>query len=781
MLSLEVEVNGDENLLVLLYDEDKASLVAKTSQNIEVGTGKVKFSVPVQSPKHWTAETPQLHHLVLCFGNQVISQRVGFRKVEMKNGLILINGKRVVFRGANRHEHHPSKGRAVPCDFLRQDLLMMKRHNLNSIRTCHQPSDPRLYDLADELGLWIMDEADLECHGYDTIQERSLSRAEGMLNPKERQQLSYMRAGKWLSDNPDWKDAYVDRARQMVCRDRNHPSVVLWSLGNESFQGRNFQAMYDWIKASDPSRPVHYEGDTGAQVVDVVSMMYPSVSEVENFAKSWNGKKPLVLCEYVHAMGNGPGNIKEYVDLFYQYRCLQGGWIWEWANHGLHTQSPGGTQFFGYGGDFEETHHDGHFIMDGILDSEHQPGPGLLEYQKALEPVQLIEGSTIESVRIANRFDFINLDHLECTYKIVGDGFSIQGSSFSPPGVCPGDTATIILPALPLDQIPADLDSFLEVSFIHRDKSQWCEAGGEVAWFQIPIPRISVNNQPLCKTHSKVNIEKTGQTMLGITSNEAHWAFDLVKGRITSWGSNHSDNILHSGPEVSIYRAPTDNDVSVGKDWEEKEVKHAKPYTRRVTWTTDTSNGAGKIECVQRLAPIALEWSYEVTTTYTFTGSRVIMHLKGDPQGLNLPKTLPRLGLSLSLIPTFTHATWFGRGPGESYKDKKFAQRFGQFSSSIDELAPKYEYPQESGNHTETHWVQFDAPGSERRLRANFVDRPQGFDFQACHFDPLDVKNAGHIFELEAYKRDEVLVRLDVDHHGLGSASCGEFKTGNVY
>ena len=775
VLSLEVDVKGEGNLLVTLYDEDKSSVVANESRSVHYGSEKISFSISVPSPKHWTAETPSLYHLILHFGDQTIAQRVGFRKVEMMNGLITVNGKRVVFRGANRHEHHPSKGRTVPDELLRHDLLTMKRYNLNAIRTCHQPSDPRLYDLADELGLWVMDEADLECHGYDTIQLRSLSQTERLLSPKEQVDISYLRAGRWLSDNLDWKEAYVDRARQMVCRDKNHPSIVMWSLGNEAFQGRNFQSMYDWIKSYDLSRPVHYEGDIDARIVDVVSTMYPSLSKMQNFAENWDGKKPLLLCEFIHAMGNGPGNIKEYVDLFYEHPCLQGGWVWEWADHGLRAKSREGTNYHGYGGDFEETHHDGHFIMDGVLDSEHQPGPALLEYQKALEPVQLVEGSSIESVRIVNRYDFIDLHHLKCSYKIVGDGFSVVGTEVSLPEVLPGQTALVALPPLSLDTLPKNTDIFLEVAFTCKYETLWSKVGDEIAWFQIPVAVSSPRSQSVIQT-SKVKIEKVGQTTLEITSPETSWTFDLVKGRIKSWASG-SQNILRRGPAITIYRAPTDNDITSGKDWAEKEVKHAKPHTRSVTWAIDASAGTGQIKCVQRIAPVSLGWSLDTITSYTFSGSEVIIHVTGKPKGLNLPQTLPRLGLTLSLEPSFTTATWFGRGPGESYKDKKHAQRFGRYSSAIDQLAPKYEYPQESGNHTETRWVKFDGVETGVSLRASFFDRPEGFDFQASHFEVFDVEKASHVYELERHRYDEVIIRLDADHHGLGSESCGKSRT----
>ncbi|KAJ9130905.1 Glycoside hydrolase family 2 protein [Pleurostoma richardsiae] len=773
LLSVEVDVNGPGGveLSLALYDETK-KIIVEDSRPVPKSGNKVVFTVPVKSPKHWSAESPSLYHLVLRYGEQILSQRVGFRKVEIKNGLLLVNGKRVVFRGANRHEHHPASGRTVPYEFLRRDLLMMKRHNINAIRTCHQPSDPRLYDLADELGLWILDEADLECHGYETVEARRLSPTERLLTEQEQHDLAFARAGRWLSDNLEWTKAYVDRARQMVTRDKNHPCVVIWSLGNEAFQGRNFQAMYDWVKAYDPSRPIHYEADADARIVDMVSTMYPPLEKMRDFAENWDNKKPLILCEFIHAMGNGPGNIKEYIDLFYAHPCLQGGWVWEWSNHGLLTKTEDGIEYFGYGGDFGEIHHDGHFVMDGVTTSEHQPGPGLLEYQKALEPVQLVPSSTVEVLRIVNRYDFIDLGHLRCTSKIVGDGFAKDCGEISIPPTPAGSTSILSISPLPLSGLPDDKDSYLEVNFTLKDATPWAQRGAEIAWFQIPI-KLASNNVSVKESRSNVTIKKTSQNLLQINSGGTQWTFHLAWGRIASWSRGSEPSILHTGPAVSIYRAPADNDVGVGKDWAEKEVKYVRPYTRSVTWSVDAKAGTGQIQCVQHVGPQALEWALKTTTTYTFQGSQVLIHVSGKPKGLNVPRTLPRLGLELSLVPAFDTATWFGRGPGESYNDKKHAQRFGRYSLPIDELAPEYEYPQESGNHTETRWVQFSRSDTGASLKATFVGKPQGFDFQASHYDALDVEKSQHIYELKKHKRDEVIVRLDASHQGLGSESCG--------
>ena len=315
-LKVDLKMSGVSNVALKLLDAEGQTVV-EAKQNFGP---EGSFSVPVSDPRKWTAETPYLYTLVLTFdGLTHLVQRIGFRRVEFIKGAFCVNGSPVKFRGANRHEHHPVHGRAVPYDFMRHDLLLMKQFNLNGIRTSHYIDDHRLYDLADELGLWVMDEADLECHGFDEIGCDPAS---------------------FTSDNPDWEEAYVDRARQMVMRDKNHACIVIWSLGNEAFYGRNHKAMYEYIKTVDTGRPVHYEQDFPAISADMHSRMYPSVNEITKIAQEPNWEKPLVLCEYIHAMGNGPGAIKEYIDAFYKYPRLMGGFVWEWANHVSHHPPP---------------------------------------------------------------------------------------------------------------------------------------------------------------------------------------------------------------------------------------------------------------------------------------------------------------------------------------------------------------------------------------------------------------------------------------------------------
>jgi beta-galactosidase len=559
----------------------------------------------------------------------------------------------------------------------------------------------------------------------------------------------------------------------MVARDKNHPSVIIWSLGNEAFQGRNFQAMYDWVKLHDPTRPVHYEGDTEARIVDIVSTMYPPLSKMIQFAENWNGKKPLILCEFLHAMGNGPGNIKEYIDLFYHYSCLQGGWIWEWANHGLLTKVGDGSSYYGYGGDFGEFHHDGHFVIDGVLSSLHEPTSALFEYRKALEPVQLANRSTFENVNIINRYDFISLSHLNCSYKIVGDGFSTEKEDVRLPDVAAGQIAALAIPKLPVNRIPKNIDSYLELSFTLDEDKPWAKAGDEIAWLQIPITTRAPAKVGTMKSDTSISIKQVSATALEISSDSTRWIFDLLKGQIASW-FNGKQNILHTGPVFGIYRAPIDNDTIIMAEWLEKDVKRARLYTRNVTWSVDSVSRAVEIVCRHRLAPCSLDWAIETTTTYTFEGSEVQIHIKGKPQGRNTPRILPRLGIELSLEPTFSRVSWFGRGPGESYRDKKISQKFGEYSSSIDDLAAGYEFPQEYGNHTDTSWVRFESPDLGLSLRAIFLNQIEGFNFQASHYSTGDIENAQHAYELKHLQKKELIIRLDLNHHGIGSESCGK-------
>ena len=422
-LDLLFSLASPATLTVILGEKGGDVFQKDQKHDLDHADTKLKLEWTIPNPKKWTAETPDLWQIELSLSSDgvelhKINHYIGFRKVELKNGQITVNGKPILFRGVNRHDHHPEHGRHIPHEFLRHDLLLMKQHNINAVRCSHYPSHPDLFPLADKFGLYVIDEADLECHGFYDVIARPLDVPEGM-DYEKRKQICFPKAAKFTSDNPDWEMAYLDRMHQMVARDKNHPSVIIWSLGNEAFYGRNHKAMYEWVKKVDPTRPVHYEGDQEALTADMFSYMYPSVDRIIKLAEN-DGKayeKPIILCEYAHAMGNGPGALKDYQDAFYKYPRLQGGFIWEWANHGLKTKDPNPPhkEYYAYGGDFGDYPNDGTFVMDGLCDSRHQPTPGLTEYKKVIQPVR-VELKDVDVI-IKNLYDFVSLDHLQGSWS----------------------------------------------------------------------------------------------------------------------------------------------------------------------------------------------------------------------------------------------------------------------------------------------------------------------------------------------------------------------------
>ncbi|KAF1920208.1 intracellular beta-galactosidase BgaD [Ampelomyces quisqualis] len=770
-LKVTVTSVGSGKVAVKLLDSQKQTVATSGTDISDNGT--TDLSISVKNPLKWTAESPNLYHLIVSLGNeQFITQRIGFRQAEMKDGLFKVNGKRIVFRGVNRHEHHPKFGRAVPLEFLKKDLLTMKRHNINAIRTSHQLNDPRLYDLADEMGFWVMDEADLECHGFETVADKALTPSEQKMPFRERQLLTRSKAAEWTTDNPDWTKAYVDRADHLVKRDQLHPSIISWSLGNEAFFGRNFKAMYDHIKAYDDSRPIHYEADIYATTMDMYSRMYPPISEIIEFGEDKTKTKPLVLCEFIHAMGNGPGNIKEYMDAFYKYPTLQGGFAWEWANHGLVTKDKEtNEEFMAYGGDFGEEVHDSTFVMDGLVNSDHTPNAGLVEYKKAIEPVQLLEASKTKATFI-NRYDFVTLDHLVCQYSVASEtnGEKKSGTIDVPSGVAAGQTFDIDLPQIS----GIEGEALLDISFVLKEGTPYLEKGFEISTAQVPITTPSPVHRPAFPS-SRLEVS-TSRNLLSIKTRETSWEFNTLHGTLTTW-RHKSTEIITKAPELDIFRAPTDNDIPQdGWNWKDKCLHLAKPSTRKVEWS---QSGADTLIVAvnQRLAPPTLSWAIESVLKYTFRADgSVSIHVTGTPKGANLPRTIPRIGIVMELPQQYQMVDWFGRGPGESYRDSKLSQRVGKYYvSSVDELWVDYEVPQESANRTDTRWVSL-SDGKVSSLLAQFVaqgDERKNFDFQASHYRMGDVDAARHPYELKKKKQKNVVLRLDAEHHGLGSGSCG--------
>ncbi|KAH8658465.1 family 2 glycosyl hydrolase [Xylariales sp. PMI_506] len=762
-------------------------------------SGSVELTLPVKDPKKWTAETPYLYSVEIALATDsgspyTITQNIGFRQVELKNGLITVNGKAIRFRGVNRHDHHPTLGRAVPIEFIRRDLHLMKSHNVNALRCSHYPSDPRIFDIADELGLWVIDEADLECHGfYDAaiVGEKKVGK-----NYEDSKEDVFPVAAKYTSDNPTWRGAYIDRMEQMAYRDKNHASIIIWSLGNEAFYGQNHKAMYEWAKKYDPGRLVHYEGDIQAETADMYSYMYPPIEVLtrlvtkEGVAEDGSYEKPLILCEYAHAMGNGPGGLADYEEAFNKHTRLQGGFIWEWANHGLWKVDADGKSYYAYGGDFGETPHDGTFVMDGLVNSEHNPTPGLVELKKIYQPVGLsVEGNALV---VTNKQDYAGLEHLTATYKVeeFGDVSTILDSgNLEIPSIEPGKSAKVSFPTA-LGSIKSEKDVVVTVSFRLRNSTPWSEAGHEVAWIQHQLLSTEASILEVARVGSALNLETSG-AKTKIVGQGFSFTFDRAQGYLTGWTADgvsllEVDPATGAALKPGVWRPPTDNDVPASVPyWHQYGIDALTSQLRSYQIKEEPSSGSVEITSKTFLTPPILDWGFDATTKYTISATGTLtVAVDLHPTGYQ-PDHVPRVGLDIRLNRALGDGpgavAWHGLGPGESYPDKAAAQRLGVWRlNNVADLHTPYDVPQEGGNRMGVRWVSIGG-GSRRGIRAvagpsgDWSDSDDvakaGFSFAAGRYSAATVQAAAHPCDL--HEEDATLLRLDAKVAGVGTETCG--------
>jgi len=749
--------------------------VASAAAGADIGAGAeelapVQLSVEVDAPSLWSADDPYLYTLLVTLRDErgeviaVVPQKIGFRRIELNGAQLLINGKAIKLRGVNRHEHHPDLGRALPHETMLEDVLLMKRHNINTVRTSHYPPHPHFLDLCDAYGLYVIDEADLECHG-----------------------LAYARQPYFLSDDPAWRAAYLDRMERMVERDKNHACVIMWSLGNESGFGANHEAMAAWGRERDPGRPIHYEGDLHGKVSDVISQMYTALPVVIAFGEGQGDAgentprrptlrledyrdKPFFLCEYAHAMGNGPGGLADYWDAIWRYDRLIGGCVWEWLDHGIRTTTPDGREYFAYGGDFGDEPNDGNFVCDGLLFPDRTPSPGLIEYKKVIEPVlvEAIElGDDTARLQVHNRYDFLTLDHLHAAWQLAEDGAQIAAGSLALPEIQPGNWATIEIGYAAPTALPGALYQ-LTLRFTLRQPAPWAEAGHEVAFAQFELPIAVPAPAVALAGLAPIRIHNDG-AHLRLDGGETSLAFDTARGLIDDW-SFAGQPLLVAGPRLSLWRAAIDNEArgsgeQVSREWRQRFLHIAQHRLDGVA--CEQLGDAVRITMRSCVAPPAYEAAFDCTYTYILLSSGdLLLEVEGQPRG-EWPSTIPRIGLELTLPGSFDQVRWLGRGPGESYADSQRAARFGLWRASVDELFTPYVRPQENGNHTGTRWVAIqDARGAG--LLA--VGDPT-LDFSAHRFTTEDLDQAQHTHELAP--RPTITLHLDYRQNGLGTGSCG--------
>ncbi|GHG88921.1 glycoside hydrolase family 2 TIM barrel-domain containing protein [Streptomyces lanatus] len=705
----------------LRVDSDVDGRVSVPGLDIDVATGE-SVTVAVEP---WSAETPKLYDGELVTSGERVPLRIGFRTVVLEDGLIKVNGRAILFKGVNRHEWHPERGRALDLTTMREDVLLMKRHNLNAVRTSHYPPHPAFLDLCDEYGLWVIDECDLETHGFTEQAWRD--------NPV---------------DDDRWTPALLDRAARMVERDKNHPSIVFWSLGNEAGTGRGLTAMAEWIHGRDPERLVHYEGDWDCRDTDVYSRMYASHAEVERIGQGLDGGThkrrglPFIQCEYGHAMGNGPGGIADYQWIFEAHDRIQGGFIWEWIDHGVKHPELG----YAYGGDFGEELHDGNFVCDGLIFPDRTPSPGLVEYKKVIEPVRIEGDAAGGAVRVTNAYDFADLSHLEFEFSYQVDGFPTGAHKLAVPPLAPGESAEVKLPAAAPDGKGEEVG--WTVRALLAEDTPWAGRGHEVAWGQ----RTVVPREPLPAAKGARPAVDGDRISLGPA------AFDARTGALLSLGG-----VDVNGPRLDVWRAPTDNDE--GASWQDDTrwgVLWRQLGLHRMRHRLEgVESGDDALTVRTRVAPAARDVGLRTEYRWTSDGTLLRLTVSVTPEG-DWKVPLPRLGLRLGLPAATTgSAAWFGSG-GEAYPDTRAAAKLLLWDASIEELQTPYVRPQENGARSDVRWVELGG------LR---IEGEPEFWFSARPWTSEQLDAARHLTDL--VPGDTVWVNLDHGQQGIGSQSCG--------
>lgn len=728
---------------------------------------QVEFNEPVKRPLLWSADLPYLYRLVVTLKDpkgktvESTSTRLGFRSFEVRDRMLLINGKRVLIKGVNRHDHHDTRGKALDRETMRLDAMTMKRFNVNAVRTSHYPNDPHWLDLCDEIGLYIIDEANLESHGF------------------------YHQ----VCRDPRYASAFLERAVRMVERDKNHACVMLWSLGNESGYGPNHDAMAGWIRGYDSSRPIHYEVgiyrdrwkehpgtkqyDAGYGVTDIICPMYATIEAIIQWAtdkKHPDRKRPLILCEYSHAMGNSNGSLADYWDAFEKYPGLQGGFIWEWIDHGIKQKSASGEDYWAYGGDFGDQPNDFNFVCDGVVWPDRKPHPGFYEFKHLAQPVKAIafKNGTLE---LRNKQDFDTLAWVRGEWELKVDGQVVAKGKLPALKTAPQKTEKLKL-KLPALVLNPRQEAFLNFKFTTAQKTAWCEAGHILGWDQIAIP---FKTRKAVKTPSKPG-EWPLEIMQGAKQiTIGHEALKLTvstdSGLIESlkWKGN---DLLLAGPQLQVWRGPTDNDGIKGwkQDWKPlgKWLKQGlDQLTLKTVKTKARPNRDGSVSllvehiasCAASKKAIRHEETYTVTADNRILVENVFTVDKAVPD-------LPRLGVVLALKPGLENLLWYGRGSLENYWDRKRSSIIDLYGSTVTDQYVPYILPQEHGNHTDVRWLSLFGDKAGLRVAARGV-----FEFTASHFTAQDLTAAFHTYDLKP--RPEIYLSLDLHQRGLGTASCG--------
>lgn len=741
------------NVTFELVDAGENTVFTKT---VVAKGGKACIDEVIADVNHWTAETPYLYKLFMTVEDngqivEVIPQNVGFRNIRLNGETFLVNGVAIKFKGVNRHDYSPQNGRVVSREEIEKDIILMKQFNINAIRTSHYPNSYYLYDLCDEYGMYLIAETDLECHGFELTGDY-----------------------KWITDDPSWELAYVSRMTRMIERDKNHPAIIFWSLGNESAFGCNFRKMTDVAHEMDPTRLVHYEGDFDVESADVYSTMY---TWIENPKKPYlmkdiieKSKKPHIHCEYCHAMGNGPGNLKDYQDLVYAHDKLQGGFVWEWFDHGIESFTESGEKYYRYGGDFGDDPSNKDFCIDGLIMPDRTPSPGLYEYKKVIEPITTTAVDIQKGIiNLLSRYDFANLDRFNLVYKVMEDDVILQTGFMAVPSIEARANKDITLPYdLSVIKVKPGVHYYVNISYQLREDTSYASSGHELATaqFELPLYKEGIMVRP----EGILNVEKE-HTTLHVKGANFSLDFNLVNGNLMNIVRDGMQ-VLSKGPRLTLWRAPISNDMEIIDKLKKVYFLHLE---HEVVMNIDyhMEGNILKVEVDTINSTTNSAWHFKTKYVYTVCPSGdILIDVEGTPSGrVDLaPDMLPRIGVSMHLDKSMEHVRYFGMGPGENYADSKEAAQMGLYANTVDGLFTNYVIPQENGNHMGCKWVSMTNDRGMGLLASTEGD----FNFSASWYEDKDLDDAKHTCDL--VKRDYIVFNVDYKQNALGTNSCGQWQ-----
>ena len=727
-----------------LYDDNNVVWMQEKEVKMSGKRERIRFSGGRLEPRLWSAEIPNLYKMLLTLKDdkgvvmQSVSADVGFRRVEVKGGQLLVNGKAVLIKGVNRHEHDEFEGHVVSVESMLEDIRLMKQNNINAVRTCHYPNDPMWYELCNKYGLYVVDEANIESHGMG-YGERTLAKVDS------------------------WLGAHMDRTERMVERDKNHPSIIIWSLGNEAGDGPVFEATSKWVRERDPSRPVQYERAGERAHTDIVCPMYIGLDSMLAYV-SRPQERPLIQCEYAHAMGNSLGNFQDYWDAIEKYKYLQGGFIWDWVDQGIAAYNEKGQKYWAFGGDLGAENHanDRNFCMNGLVSPDRTPHPALAEVKKVHQFIRIkAADENCFRVNVTNLYDFITLDNFKINWVVKADGEMVLAGHFFPKRISPGETKSYELGLENLEKEPGK-EYFIHFSAETIREEPLIPAAFELATEQIALPNetsVSVNNHTY--GFPEVKLEKT-KKHASVTCGKMFVKFDLLEGKLVSFVSAGTQ-LISAGPEINFWKAPNDNDLGYKMHKEYAVWRHAgsSKLLRKANAAKDESDN------------VVVEFEYDLPstgsrlfTTYRISGTGEIQVRNDFKSGGRELPLIPRIGMLMELPEGFEYIEWYGRGPMENYPDRKAAAFVDRYESTVTNQFVAYESPQENGYKTDTRRLKI---MNSSGVGIEFIGVPL-FNFSTLHFTPEDltqeVRGAMHNVDLKP--RKETVLTIDYKIMGVG-------------